>query len=190
MHLEWPATVAHRIDEMIAQYPNSIALKDGYGRILTYTEMDKRVNSISGALRVQLPANNEQAVIGVFQMPSADWICSLVAINRIGAIYLPLDLRNSIPRLRSNVEATRPAAILSDNETVSQIKQIDPNEDAIVINVSEYECFLISYSVLLCRLLSIRIKLNINYLLSRFLTLLPPRRRKKKHQQNMIALPT
>ena len=139
MQLEWPPTVAHRIDQMIAQYPNSIALKDGYGRELTYTAMDKRVNSISSALRVQLPENNEQAVVGVFQMPSADWICCLVAINRVGAIYLPLDLRNSIPRVKSNVEAARPAAILADNETVGQVKQIDPNELAVVINVSEFE---------------------------------------------------
>jgi hybrid polyketide synthase/nonribosomal peptide synthetase ACE1 len=101
--------------------------------------MDKRVSSIASALCVQLPENNEQAVVGVFQMPSTDWICCLVAINRVGAIYLPLDLRNSIPRLKSNVDAARPAAILADNETVGQIKQIDLNEHAVVINVSESE---------------------------------------------------
>ncbi|RDL30421.1 uncharacterized protein BP5553_10299 [Venustampulla echinocandica] len=137
VQLEWPATVAHRIDQIITQYPDSIALKDGYGRKLTYTAMDKRVNSICSALRVQLPENNEQAVVGVFQMPSADWICCLVAINRVGAIYLPLDLRNSVPRLKSNVESARPAAILADNETVGQVKQIDLNELAVVINVSD-----------------------------------------------------
>lgn len=89
---------------MIAQFPDAIALKDGYGRILTYTDMDKRVNSIATALRAQLPDNEEQSVVGIFQMPSADWICSLIAINRIGALYLPLDLRNGIPRLKSNVQ--------------------------------------------------------------------------------------
>jgi hybrid polyketide synthase/nonribosomal peptide synthetase ACE1 len=138
---------------MIAQFPDSIALKDGYGRTLTYTAMDKRVNSIASALYIQLQENNEQAVVGVFQMPSADWICCLIAINRVGAIYLPLDLRNSIPRLKSNIEAARPAVILADRETVGQIKQIDVNERALLINVSEYGKWKFSYPMLLCNLL-------------------------------------
>lgn len=140
VQLEWPATVAHRIDQVIAQYPDAVALKDGYGHELTYKAMENRVNSISSALRAQLSESDlQQAVVGVFQMPSADWICSLVAINRVGGIYLPLDLRNSIPRLKSNVEAARPAVILADNETVGQVKQIDVNDLAVVINVSPLE---------------------------------------------------
>ena len=206
--LEWPETVAHRIDQMIAQYPNSIALKDGYGRILTYTEIDERVNSIASALRVQLRESNEQSIVGVFQMPSADWICSLVAINRVGAIYLPLDLRVGIPRLRSNVEAGRPAAILVDNETMGQVKHIDLNGNAIAINVSGSERRYISYSMLLhrwysslksnlwnrghgsCLNLKFAERSNANCLVSRLLIYLPPRRRKKKQQQSIISLPT
>ena len=42
----------------------------------------------------------------------------MISINRIGAIYLPLDLRVGVPRLRSNVEAGRPAAILADSNTM------------------------------------------------------------------------
>ena len=33
MHLEWPATVAHRIDQVIAEHPDNIAIKDGFGRV-------------------------------------------------------------------------------------------------------------------------------------------------------------
>lgn len=137
MQLEWPITVAHRIDQMINQYPNSTALKDGYGRVLTYAAMDKRVENIAHALHEQLHENDKQAIVGVFQMPSADWICSLLAIHRIGAIYLPLDLRNSIPRLKSNITRAKPAAILTDSDMMGLTDQIGIDEHMAVINVSD-----------------------------------------------------
>ncbi|KAK0383741.1 hypothetical protein NLU13_9652 [Sarocladium strictum] len=137
MCLEWPATVAHRIDQVIAQNPNSIALKDGHGNALAYAAMDLRVESIAHALREQLPTSDEQPVIGVFQMPTTDFICSLLAIHRVGAIYLPLDLRIGTARLRKYVNGAQPRAILTDNETSSLTGEVGVHDTATVINVSD-----------------------------------------------------
>ncbi|KAL2198349.1 BcPKS5, polyketide synthase [Corynascus similis CBS 632.67] len=141
LKLEWPATVAHRIDQVIAENPNSVALKDGLGHVLTYAEMDARVETIARALGDRLPkGNNEKPpVVGVFQMPSADWICSLVATHRVGAVYLPLDLRNSIPRLKSNVQVARPGVILADAETLGRTPELGIADDdtTAVIDVSK-----------------------------------------------------
>jgi hybrid polyketide synthase/nonribosomal peptide synthetase ACE1 len=112
-------------------------LKDGYGSSLTYKEMDNRVESISYALRRQLPGDGTPPIVGVFQMPSADWMCSLLAIQRIGAIYMPLDLRNGTPRLKSNVEAAQPSALLTDAETANQVHEICDDKSMITINVSK-----------------------------------------------------
>lgn len=138
LNLEWPATVAHRIDEVIAQNPTAVALKDGLGNVLTYAQMDARVESIANALRVRLPhsTDGKGPVVGVFQAPSADWICSLVAIHRVGAVYLPLDLRNSIPRLKSNVAVAHPAAILVDAETAHRTVELEIKDTAPAIDVS------------------------------------------------------
>ncbi|KAL2167663.1 hypothetical protein VTG60DRAFT_964 [Thermothelomyces hinnuleus] len=142
LKLEWPATVAHRIDEVIAENPNSVALKDGLGHVLTYAQMNERVETIARVLGNRLPKggrHQEPPVVGVFQVPSADWICSLVAIHRVGAVYLPLDLRNSIPRLKSNVQVARPVAVLADAETVGRTAELGVTEDttAIIIDVSK-----------------------------------------------------
>ncbi|EAQ90442.1 hypothetical protein CHGG_02377 [Chaetomium globosum CBS 148.51] len=138
LNLKWPATVAHRIDEVIAQNPTAVALKDGLGNVLTYAQMDARVESIANALNVRLPnnADGKAPVVGVFQAPSADWICSLVAIHRVGAVYLPLDLRNSIPRLKSNVAVARPAALLVDAETASRVGELEIKDAVPAIDVS------------------------------------------------------
>lgn len=52
--------------------------------------MAARVHSIAIALIAA-----DASRIAVFQEPKTDWICSLLAIMRIGASYLPLD--TSIP---------------------------------------------------------------------------------------------
>lgn len=141
MQLEWPATVAHRLEQITALYPDSIAIKDGHGAVLTYSELDKRVESFALILRDRLlykEGRSQDSVVGVFQMPTADYICSLLAIHRVGAVYLPLDIRNGPARLKTNVKEAQPVAVLLDKVTASRIGEIDIEETTVaVIDVSE-----------------------------------------------------
>ncbi|KAJ4855607.1 AMP-binding enzyme domain-containing protein [Trichoderma breve] len=140
MPLEWPVTIAHRLDQVIAQNRDSVAVKDGFGHVYTYAALDERVESIARALVEKLPdQSNEQSVVGVFQTPSADWIASMIAILRVGAVYLPLDLKVSIPRLKGYVKTARPAVILSDSDTAARTPEIGVGaEDGVaVINISD-----------------------------------------------------
>lgn len=90
--------------------------------MLTYERMGKRIDSIAQAL---IDAGTTQGtVVGVFQEPSSDWICSLLAIFKAGAVYVPLDLRNSIPRLTSIVKASRPSLIITDHTTDDKVELI------------------------------------------------------------------
>ncbi|KAL1618817.1 putative Hybrid PKS-NRPS biosynthetic cluster [Neofusicoccum ribis] len=130
---EWPATVAHRIDEMIKTHAEKLAIKDGRGNVLTYAQMNDRVNAIAAAL-VECGAS-DGARVGVFQNPTADWICSVVAIFRAGAIYIPLDLRNPLARLASIVSAAKPAAILAHGETWDKVEALG-GADFTAINLS------------------------------------------------------
>ena len=57
------------------------------------------------------------SIVAVFQEPTTDWICSLLAIMRVGAVYLPLDLSISIQRLASVVADSKPSIILIDQVT-------------------------------------------------------------------------
>ncbi|KAB2571139.1 PKS-NRPS hybrid synthetase psoA [Lasiodiplodia theobromae] len=130
---EWPATVGHRIDEMIKKHASDLAIKDGRGNVLTYAQMDERANSIAAALVENGAADGGR--VGVFQNPTADWICSVVAIFRAGAVYIPLDLRNPLTRLASIVKAAKPAAILAHSETWEKVEALG-GADSRAINVS------------------------------------------------------
>ncbi|KAI0102477.1 putative equisetin synthetase [Nemania sp. FL0031] len=133
IQLEWPITVSHRVDQIIEKHSTQSALKDGLGNHLTYRQMRDRINSIAAALIDS--GVTEGSPIGVFQNPTSDWICSMLAIFRVGATYLPLDLRNSIARIVSIVEAARPTIILTDHHTTAKFSQIGAS-DALQIVVS------------------------------------------------------
>ncbi|CAG8972796.1 hypothetical protein HYALB_00007721 [Hymenoscyphus albidus] len=121
-NFEWKPAISHRIDEIIRNHPSEIALKDGNGNELTYTQMEVRVDAIDRVFRDS--GTIKGAIVGVFKEPSSDWICSMLAILRAGAVYVPLDLRNSIPRLASIVKAAVPTIILTDSATTTQVESI------------------------------------------------------------------
>ncbi|ENH63773.1 Lovastatin nonaketide synthase [Fusarium oxysporum f. sp. cubense race 1] len=119
---KWQSTISHHIDQTIQANATKVALKDGNGTVLTYEQIGKRIDSIAQAL---VDAGTTQGtVVGVFQEPSSNWICSLLAIFKAGAVYVPLDLRNSIPRLTSIVKASRPSLIITDHTTDDKVELI------------------------------------------------------------------
>ncbi|KAF4992227.1 hypothetical protein FDECE_13779 [Fusarium decemcellulare] len=131
--LSWPETVSHRIDDMVKNFGYKPALKVGANAVLTYQDMGNRVDAIAESLVNEGVFNGD--VVGVFQAPGTDWICSMLAILRVGATYLPLDLRNSIHRLQNSVKIAKPAMLLVDSSTVDTLKAVTTG-DAEVIDVS------------------------------------------------------
>ncbi|OAQ95890.1 hypothetical protein LLEC1_01631 [Akanthomyces lecanii] len=123
-------TVSHQIQGSITKFGKRLALKDGNDRAMSYEDMGKRIDSICDALLQTgiLPG----AIVGVFQQPSCDWICSLLAILKVGAVYLPLDLRNSLPRLQSICRAAKPALLITDDSRGSQAGELDAGNTPIL----------------------------------------------------------
>lgn len=130
---EWPETLSHRIDMMVHAHGQDIAVKTAEGGSITYNQMAQRIEMIAAAL---LAANCvEASKVAVFQESTPDWICSMLALLKIGAVYVPLDLGTPIPRLAMIVDQCRPSAILYDTETQKHLTSLEAR-DAEVINVS------------------------------------------------------
>lgn len=130
---DWPETLPHRIDQVAQQNRDSIALMDGVGSSLTYSDMTNRIEAIAEALQ------NAGIVAGsrvlVFQQAASDWVCSMLAIMRIGSIYVPLDLRNPLPRLAAVAGDCQPSAVLVDSTTLNEATQLKV-PCAVTIDVS------------------------------------------------------
>ncbi|KAF4997659.1 hypothetical protein FGRMN_3691 [Fusarium graminum] len=131
--LTWPETVSHQIDQIIASHGSKLALKSGQDSV-TYEYMGQRVGAIAESMIDQGVKRGD--IVGVLQMPGADWICSMLAAFRVGATYLPLDLRNSIHRLQSIVKIAKPSVFLIDPSTADTASTLNTTE-AIVVDVSQ-----------------------------------------------------
>ena len=129
---KWPETLAHRIEDIAIQNPEKEALKDGNGLSYTYKQLRQRIDLISGHL---FEAGVKTASrVAVFQQPSAEWVCSLLAIWRAGGTYIPMDLRNSLPRLAAIAKVAKPTVILCHADTEGEVKEL--SSTATVINIS------------------------------------------------------
>ncbi|KAJ6141247.1 hypothetical protein N7470_010143 [Penicillium chermesinum] len=119
---QWPETLSLKVDQVSAQFPNDIALRDGLGDSMTYKAMDRTVDQISeGLVQVGIQPGDK---VCVFQQPSAMWICSLLAIWRSGAVYVPLDPRNGLNRLAATCGVIEPSSLLCDSSTAADVAQL------------------------------------------------------------------
>ncbi|KAJ6080912.1 hypothetical protein N7499_005786 [Penicillium canescens] len=114
---EWPTTIVHRLDEIVSLYPNRVALKDHDGTSITYTQVQRRIDMIANELRSNGVSPGTR--VGVLQAPSADWICSLMAILRVGGVYIPLDKKVGMERLAMIMKETNAPVVLLDTTTIS-----------------------------------------------------------------------
>ncbi|KAL2830329.1 hypothetical protein BDW59DRAFT_158657 [Aspergillus cavernicola] len=103
-------TVSQRVDAITALRPDGVAVKDLNGKTRTYAETQARVNAL--ALALQQAGVTSGARVAVYCEPTVDTVASILAIHRVGAAYIPLDVRNSPERLADIVKECNPAVIL------------------------------------------------------------------------------
>ncbi|KGO44322.1 Acyl transferase/acyl hydrolase/lysophospholipase [Penicillium expansum] len=105
------------VDEVALRYPERVALKSHDGNSLSYAEVQRRIDAIGHEL-----LRNGVGIgtrVGVFQSPSADWICSLMAILRVGGAYIPLDKKVGMNRLAMIMKETHAPMVLVDTNSMS-----------------------------------------------------------------------
>lgn len=118
----WRGTIIDRVDQMTEQYGMNCALKDTQGNSLTYQEMERRVHQLSLELWNRDLSHGFHA--GIFQKPGLDWVCSLLAILRLGGVAVSLDAQLGVERLRTMVHDCQPCVILTDESTNEQAQTI------------------------------------------------------------------
>lgn len=113
---------------------DKIAILDGLGSPgVTYANMVQRIEAIGEAL-INAGIDTPGSKVLVFQQASSDWLCSMLAIMRVGGIYVPIDLRNPLQRLANIAQDCQPRGILVDATTAKDATQL--NVPAQIIDIS------------------------------------------------------
>ena len=130
---DWPDTLSLRVDDLIRRHTGDIAVKDITGASLTYTQMSERINDIADALSSNGVIRG--SFVALFCEQSKDVVCSLLAIMRLGAVYVPLDTRSSLERLVSVIQDCQPKVIIFHNLTWDRATEFDKYAE-ILLNIS------------------------------------------------------
>ena len=120
----WPSeqTVVHRIERWIESQPDHNAVKDMHGQSLTYSQMSWRIDSIATSLNIMGVKTGQ--TVAVFCEPTVNTVCCILAIMKIGAAYVALDVRNSPERLAATVQESSAAAIIYHRATSSRLDEL------------------------------------------------------------------
>ncbi|KID72760.1 Polyketide synthase-nonribosomal peptide synthetase [Metarhizium brunneum] len=116
---QWPDTMVHRIDTMVERYGSKPAVVDGYGHSLTYSHLARRTRAIASSMN---DIGNGSRV-GVYLDAGVDWICSLLAILRHNAVYVPLDAASGSERLFAILQDSKPDLLLVNNSTDKEARR-------------------------------------------------------------------
>jgi amino acid adenylation domain-containing protein len=106
-------TVAELFRAQAARTPDAVAVVCGTDRI-SYQELDVRADRLAGALRER--GIGPGAVVAVCVSRSIGMLVALLAVQRTGAAYLPLDPDYPEDRIRFMLARTRAALVLTDPE--------------------------------------------------------------------------
>ncbi len=107
-------TLSALIAASIARTPDAPALDDGRD-CLTYAELDRRTTAL--AARLQADGVRRGDIVAVALPRSIDLVLALLAIQRAGAAYLPLDIQHPRERLAGILASATPRAVVATQAT-------------------------------------------------------------------------
>ncbi|PKX89074.1 acetyl-CoA synthetase-like protein [Aspergillus novofumigatus IBT 16806] len=132
---EWPETLAERIDDITRDHAQAVAVTDAAGPH-TYAELAARVNAIASAL-VDSGVRAGSRIV-VFCEPSIEAIAAMLAVLRVGAVYVPVDVSFVAARQAAMIEDCQPSVILCQTMTVQRANKFR-SQETLVLHVDDLQ---------------------------------------------------
>ena len=129
-----PASSASFVALMLqsaAKHPDRIAITDGT-RALSYRELISRVDALAGAL---VAAGADEAPVAIYLPRSMDFLVAMLAAQRAGSGYLPLDIEQPTVRSQQQVQVSG-AHILVSGDGVKTLDDFGGSTVAVDSEVS------------------------------------------------------
>lgn len=120
-------TIVDLFEEQVERTPNAVAVafKD---TTLTYQELNEKSNQLARYINDNHKVNKGD-IVGAFLPKSDNGVITLLAIMKLGAVYLPIDTNYPQERIDYLVQDSALKLVISDRDTlaIAQIKNININ---------------------------------------------------------------
>lgn len=129
-----PDSLPQRFDQVVAERPSARAIKDEF-QSMSYADLANRSNSIATLL---LNASASVGTrVGVMCEPSIDTYAAMIAILRIGAVYVPLDLSLPVVRRQVMIQACKMSIVLYHASTSKEAEECIGESKIALLNLDE-----------------------------------------------------
>ncbi|KAL4874424.1 acetyl-CoA synthetase-like protein [Aspergillus karnatakaensis] len=133
VHHGWPETLVERFDTVAEDHAIAVAVTDASGSH-TYRDLSTAVGNIAAALVVG--GIRIGGRIGVICEPSMGAVAAMLAVLRVGAVYVPLDIRLPMERQLSIIADCNPAALVCQLGTMEMANSLAAR-DTWLVNIDD-----------------------------------------------------
>ncbi|MDR3442063.1 MAG: amino acid adenylation domain-containing protein [Legionella sp.] len=109
----YESTVIKFFESQANKNPQQKALLEG-GKSLTYGELNERANQLAHCLKKHKVTSGE--FVAILLEPGIDFIVSMLAVVKLGAVYLPLDTLAPELRLVDILKDAKPKLVITDEQ--------------------------------------------------------------------------
>lgn len=119
--------LAEVFDTALRDHAGRPAIRFG-GQDLTYAELAERVDRCAGLLRAH--GVGERDLVGLLLPPSPELVTLMLAVNRVGAAWLPMDVKDPVKRLRLVIDTADPKKVVCTEPSAAAV---DLGDRALVL---------------------------------------------------------
>lgn len=124
-----PSNLKDSFEIGVDQWPDAVAI-ESTARCITYRKLDQLANSVAQIIAAQTCPGD---AIGIISDRSIEWLISVIAVVKAGAIYVPLDTKLPAERMRIMVRSAKVKLCIFPNED-SHSKFQNMLEDNILLH--------------------------------------------------------
>ncbi len=119
------ASLRVEIEAAIARFGARIAVADATQR-LTYAELSDRADTLARKLRIRLRyAGSAERLVGICLTPSTGFVVAMLAAMKAGAVYVPLDPKDTTGKQRFVVNDSGLRIVITDAESARMVEEMD-----------------------------------------------------------------
>lgn len=105
--------------ESVQRFPDRLAVETELGTT-TYDSLNTLVNRIEASLLENNAAEGD--IIGVYMEPSLHYIATILAVNKIGGVFMPLESKQPVKRLGTMLKTIVPGIVLTTTALVEGLR--------------------------------------------------------------------
>jgi len=118
-------------EDTVKKYPDRIAVSEGEA-LINFRDLYNEIITTAGRI-LKILGDEINKPVAVFLPKSTSSVISNIAIVYSGNFYMNLDVKSPEARIRNIISLIRPSLIITNNEYVKKLKEID--EHALILNI-------------------------------------------------------